>query len=174
MIRRPPRSTLFPYTTLFRSAETGRGGIAVDPADAGMRTEDGVQLLVAAPHRFARLGGVHPQGDSEGTRERDMGRVPGAVVARDVLRGGAPGRSRDDRRGDPGRRVKPRNHADELQEREPERGGLSVLRGDEGGKGWGRTLRRRPFRGGSPRWVISGRFAPTQSGRTSWSSCRQL
>src|SRR3712207_7491972 len=23
MIRRPPRSTLFPYTTLFRSAETG-------------------------------------------------------------------------------------------------------------------------------------------------------
>src|SRR2546427_8214932 len=24
MIRRPPRSTLFPYTTLFRSSETGR------------------------------------------------------------------------------------------------------------------------------------------------------
>src|SRR3712207_8578456 len=24
MIRRPPRSTLFPYTTLFRSMETGR------------------------------------------------------------------------------------------------------------------------------------------------------
>src|SRR3712207_7008576 len=31
MIRRPPRSTLFPYTTLFRSA--GRAGAAVsDPA----------------------------------------------------------------------------------------------------------------------------------------------
>ena len=26
MIRRPPRSTLFPYTTLFRSGETGRVG----------------------------------------------------------------------------------------------------------------------------------------------------
>src|SRR2546430_5509792 len=26
MIRRPPRSTLFPYTTLFRSAAGGRGG----------------------------------------------------------------------------------------------------------------------------------------------------
>src|SRR3712207_7053611 len=26
MIRRPPRSTLFPYTTLFRSAERCRGG----------------------------------------------------------------------------------------------------------------------------------------------------
>jgi len=24
MIRRPPRSTLFPYTTLFRSLDTGR------------------------------------------------------------------------------------------------------------------------------------------------------
>src|SRR2546429_5899916 len=29
MIRRPPRSTLFPYTTLFRS----RGGITEDPDD---------------------------------------------------------------------------------------------------------------------------------------------
>src|SRR3712207_8895440 len=26
MIRRPPRSTLFPYTTLFRSKRLGRGG----------------------------------------------------------------------------------------------------------------------------------------------------
>src|SRR3712207_7511509 len=26
MIRRPPRSTLFPYTTLFRSPERGEGG----------------------------------------------------------------------------------------------------------------------------------------------------
>src|SRR3989442_6399296 len=30
MIRRPPRSTLFPYTTLFRSK--GPGGHATDPA----------------------------------------------------------------------------------------------------------------------------------------------
>src|SRR5437016_6560330 len=27
MIRRPPRSTLFPYTTLFRSLVTGRGPV---------------------------------------------------------------------------------------------------------------------------------------------------
>src|SRR2546430_11218861 len=32
MIRRPPRSTLFPYTTLFRSA--GREGPGADPACA--------------------------------------------------------------------------------------------------------------------------------------------
>src|SRR3712207_7974169 len=29
MIRRPPRSTLFPYTTLFRSAVSGGGGVSV-------------------------------------------------------------------------------------------------------------------------------------------------
>src|SRR6266516_7879540 len=38
MIRRPPRSTLFPYTTLFRSGETA------------------CQLLLAAPERSAELG----------------------------------------------------------------------------------------------------------------------
>src|SRR2546422_38402 len=31
MIRRPPRSTLFPYTTLFRSVAEGAGEIAIDP-----------------------------------------------------------------------------------------------------------------------------------------------
>src|SRR3712207_7171074 len=30
MIRRPPRSTLFPYTTLFRSLDKGGGIVAVD------------------------------------------------------------------------------------------------------------------------------------------------
>src|SRR5258708_12125756 len=34
MIRRPPRSTLFPYTTLFRSP---RGGGRARPARAGLR-----------------------------------------------------------------------------------------------------------------------------------------
>src|SRR2546430_2847860 len=32
MIRRPPRSTLFPYTTLFRSNQTIRKGVPVGPA----------------------------------------------------------------------------------------------------------------------------------------------
>src|SRR2546430_16874283 len=31
MIRRPPRSTLFPYTTLFRSDLTGPNGLAFSP-----------------------------------------------------------------------------------------------------------------------------------------------
>src|SRR3712207_7456557 len=32
MIRRPPRSTLFPYTTLFRS-EVGKVGVAIDSVE---------------------------------------------------------------------------------------------------------------------------------------------
>src|SRR2546427_7894286 len=34
MIRRPPRSTLFPYTTLFRSRRGGGPGLGVLPARA--------------------------------------------------------------------------------------------------------------------------------------------
>src|SRR2546425_5776503 len=36
MIRRPPRSTLFPYTTLFRSRDTGLP-LAVDPLGGATR-----------------------------------------------------------------------------------------------------------------------------------------
>src|SRR5260370_30947506 len=39
MIRRPPRSTLFPYTTLFRSAVTGVFPLVI-----------GIALRLAAPH----------------------------------------------------------------------------------------------------------------------------
>src|SRR5258708_19935241 len=35
MIRRPPRSTLFPYTTLFRSFATGLEGSALGPRRGG-------------------------------------------------------------------------------------------------------------------------------------------
>src|SRR5687768_18281993 len=37
MIRRPPRSTLFPYTTLFRSQRAARGEQASRRAKAGVR-----------------------------------------------------------------------------------------------------------------------------------------
>src|SRR5690349_23558647 len=39
MIRRPPRSTLFPYTTLFRSIDHGRGAAGLRPC-LGDRVED--------------------------------------------------------------------------------------------------------------------------------------
>src|SRR2546430_9266577 len=36
MIRRPPRSTLFPYTTLFRSHSRNVQGVAADGCDGGV------------------------------------------------------------------------------------------------------------------------------------------
>src|SRR5256886_10093963 len=49
MIRRPPRSTLFPYTTLFRSEIAARSDLAWD---AGCGSG---QLSVLLPDRFARV-----------------------------------------------------------------------------------------------------------------------
>src|SRR3712207_7594061 len=59
MIRRPPRSTLFPYTTLFRSVEADpvAAGRAVggDLARVGPETGGGVLGRDAALHREAAL-----------------------------------------------------------------------------------------------------------------------
>src|SRR3712207_8493051 len=68
MIRRPPRSTLFPYTTLFRSAtgnaarEIGTGGI--DAARPGFRPW---RRPPAAAHRAAP-GILNPKEDRKSTR----------------------------------------------------------------------------------------------------------
>src|SRR5438034_6669145 len=55
MIRRPPRSTLFPYTTLFRSP--------ADPHGRGRRARDRPpRLLAREPDRdVARAGGSGPR-----------------------------------------------------------------------------------------------------------------
>src|SRR3989442_10304966 len=76
MIRRPPRSTLFPYTTLFRSPEYGIdlqpidfaefahacGGVGFtvdDPAECGAsmskRSEEHTSELQSRPHLVCRL-----------------------------------------------------------------------------------------------------------------------
>src|SRR5687767_15527326 len=49
MIRRPPRSTLFPYTTLFRSVAVGGG--ARDQRLPGDRLEAGRAALLHQPGR---------------------------------------------------------------------------------------------------------------------------
>src|SRR5258708_22351071 len=49
MIRRPPRSTLFPYTTLFRSEKHAK--IAPNPADPFFRALPGDPLARARSHR---------------------------------------------------------------------------------------------------------------------------
>src|SRR2546422_11578226 len=69
MIRRPPRSTLFPYTTLFRSRPRALDDVQqARPTDAplGAGGDNGVAA--------ARLPGAQPPGD--GTRR--PGRVPAA------------------------------------------------------------------------------------------------
>src|SRR3712207_9165715 len=66
MIRRPPRSTLFPYTTLFRSAIL----VLLDRATAERK---GLELLQCdeerAVVRRARTGGVQLQRSEEHTSE---------------------------------------------------------------------------------------------------------
>src|SRR2546429_3943121 len=58
MIRRPPRSTLFPYTTLFRSP-TDRccAGCAMSdlPAGSGCRSEEHTSELQSRLHLVCRL-----------------------------------------------------------------------------------------------------------------------
>src|SRR3712207_7718959 len=48
MIRRPPRSTLFPYTTLFRSRGPGRRGRLMCGVTAGGVSLDGVDVAKEA------------------------------------------------------------------------------------------------------------------------------
>src|SRR2546429_7337024 len=57
MIRRPPRSTLFPYTTLFRSLQLGRAGAEVVAREVGRAVADDLVLADAqAAHAAAALG----------------------------------------------------------------------------------------------------------------------
>src|SRR5256884_4260693 len=63
MIRRPPRSTLFPYTTLFRShglEAQGRHVLLEQPVER--RPHDGL------PHARALAVGPHGEGDRKSTR----------------------------------------------------------------------------------------------------------
>src|SRR5215813_14547298 len=68
MIRRPPRSTLFPYTTLFRSHASshrdprrhpvrlaGRRGHGGLPAARARRSEEHTSELQSRPHLVCRL-----------------------------------------------------------------------------------------------------------------------
>src|SRR5687767_15492667 len=56
MIRRPPRSTLFPYTTLFRSVPADGGDVAgVDPGDANPADGRGAHRCRALPAGPPRL-----------------------------------------------------------------------------------------------------------------------
>src|SRR3712207_7334281 len=74
MIRRPPRSTLFPYTTLFRSRrlEPGRVGGARPARDHVQQPRPDMSVLVTGQinHRGHRPGGTM------------VGRLPDVLVHR--------------------------------------------------------------------------------------------
>src|SRR5262245_64086348 len=62
MIRLPPRSTLFPYTTLFRSDEVGGVARALEAGDdvegvgvEGLRSEEHTSELQSLRHLVCRL-----------------------------------------------------------------------------------------------------------------------
>src|SRR2546429_5543334 len=74
MIRRPPRSTLFPYTTLFRSHPPGRGGGEASErrgreaeANGPAREHDG--------HRGRHLAPGEPIRDHLGEQDRKSTRL---------------------------------------------------------------------------------------------------
>src|SRR3712207_7849591 len=82
MIRRPPRSTLFPYTTLFRSGGAHGHAGAVAAGDAGLDAEPvllcdlpGAQLVPVFPavgagaeHLALPVAAQHRPGDRKSTR----------------------------------------------------------------------------------------------------------
>src|SRR5258706_8866227 len=53
MIRRPPRSTLFPYTTLFRSLELGKAVLVEKPLALSLAEAD--RIVAEAEKRKANL-----------------------------------------------------------------------------------------------------------------------
>src|SRR3712207_7261500 len=55
MIRRPPRSTLFPYTTLFRSFEVGQLVRDVEAIVRPLVEKNGNALVVACPDEVGSM-----------------------------------------------------------------------------------------------------------------------
>src|SRR3712207_7058839 len=86
MIRRPPRSTLFPYTTLFRSVRLQADDeVALDAgAVAGARKDDGDGARAAAGGRGAH--GAPLRGDAQGDgRARDRKSTRSELQSRQYL-----------------------------------------------------------------------------------------
>src|SRR3712207_8433691 len=72
MIRRPPRSTLFPYTTLFRSLGLDAGA---DGADGVRLLLDGVALVPHQRRGDGLAAGLHPPQPDAGRVDRKSTRL---------------------------------------------------------------------------------------------------
>src|SRR2546425_12389669 len=101
MIRRPPRSTLFPYTTLFRSRGTSfelgylltNTGNGPDSLDVGLTAPSGWQVQGPTP-RYV----LEPDGTAQGSISATVpeGTATGAARLRLPVRGSGRERSRAD------------------------------------------------------------------------------
>src|SRR5258708_14126544 len=58
MIRRPPRSTLFPYTTLFRSVQSVAGAKSLDDVEFGKAAKS-LRLEIHTDRKSTRLNSSH-------------------------------------------------------------------------------------------------------------------
>src|SRR3712207_7772815 len=67
MIRRPPRSTLFPYTTLFRS-----GAHLASPRRSGPRPPPPHSSRTATHHRCVRFAASHHRDTGEVTAQQGV------------------------------------------------------------------------------------------------------
>src|SRR5258706_2611246 len=74
MIRRPPRSTLFPYTTLFRS-RLGESRLHLDVANDDVRHARLRAVLVEQLHKSG-AGGLHANGSKTCESGRAHGWTP--------------------------------------------------------------------------------------------------
>src|SRR3989441_4674410 len=103
MIRRPPRSTLFPYTTLFRSPEPDRlvlarngpeleevpprraaaawGGVGARPG-SGSEVEDGLQHSAERERRGTRGGFPEPRAVRKANPDAATGHTPDTLLPR--------------------------------------------------------------------------------------------
>src|SRR5690349_24917475 len=72
MIRRPPRSTLFPYTTLFRSAEGARAAPQIGRVEKSFRDADIVVHKFACRTKMGRDQGRSEEHTSELQSRRDL------------------------------------------------------------------------------------------------------
>src|SRR3712207_8445394 len=83
MIRRPPRSTLFPYTTLFRSEQLQ--GQGADSGVPGARVRQHAVGLPRTAREHARAA-AHGVGDrARGPPQREIGRHTSELQSRQYL-----------------------------------------------------------------------------------------
>src|SRR5437016_13785295 len=92
MIRRPPRSTLFPYTTLFRS-QNWKAGLQCEMGGAALERKQ----ITGSRAGLLRKDDEGPPSPEPPERRLDGRRTPGAVLAVDRDESGGRDRPAEDR-----------------------------------------------------------------------------